>query len=244
MRPCATAFCCLTTPSASCTRRRPATSFRTLPHRRPRPSPPPAGSSPRSRCRTRPLPPRASTPPASFHPDAHSRSRRSAESWRRQRRRRIPTSKSRSGCPRRGTARSYFTGCSTGGQQALSEAQRYPADYDGIVAGDPGNNRINLIYGFLWSWLATHDADGTSILSRAKLPALAQAAVAACDKNDGLEDGLIGDPRTCRFDPSVLACRGDETDACLTPRQIDAATKVYAGAKTKSGQQLYPGWAP
>ena len=53
---------------------------------------------------------------------------------------------------------SYFTGCSTGGQQALSEAQRYPADYDGIVAGDPGNNRIHLIYGFLWSWLATHDA--------------------------------------------------------------------------------------
>ena len=144
----------------------------------------------------------------------------------------------------RAPARSYFTGCSTGGQQALSEAQRYPADYDGIVAGDPGNNRINLIYGFLWSWLATHDADGTSILPRAKLPALAQAAVAACDKNDGLEDGLIGDPRTCRFDPSVLACRGDETNACLTPRQIDAAKKVYAGATTKSGQQLYPGWSP
>jgi hypothetical protein len=144
----------------------------------------------------------------------------------------------------RAPARAYFTGCSTGGQQALSEAQRYPADYDGIVAGDPGNNRINLIYGFLWSWLATHDADGASILARAKLPALAQAAVAACDKNDGLEDGLIGDPRACRFDPSVLACRGDETNACLTPRQIDAAKKVYAGATTKSGQQLYPGWSP
>ena len=62
----------------------------------------------------------------------------------------------------RAPARSYFSGCSTGGQQALSEAQRYPADYDGIVAGDPGNNRINLIYGFLWSWLATHDADGAA----------------------------------------------------------------------------------
>jgi len=141
-------------------------------------------------------------------------------------------------------ARTYFSGCSTGGQQALSEAQRYPADYDGIVAGDPGNNRINLIYGFLWSWLATHDSDGTPILPSAKLSALANAAVAACDKDDRLEDGLIGDPRTCRFEPSVLACHGDETDACLTPRQIDAAKKVYAGAKTKSGQQLYPGWAP
>ncbi|MEP6915133.1 MAG: tannase/feruloyl esterase family alpha/beta hydrolase, partial [Acidobacteriota bacterium] len=116
--------------------------------------------------------------------------------------------------------------------------------YDGIVAGDPGNNRVNLIYGFLWSWLATHDTDGTPILPSGKLPALAKAAVAACDKNDGLEDGLIGDPRTCRFDPSVLACHGDETDTCLTPRQIDAARKVYAGARTKDGQQLYPGWAP
>lgn len=75
----------------------------------------------------------------------------------------------------RAPARSYFSGCSTGGQQALSEAQRYPADYDGIVAGDPGNNRVNLIYGFLWSWLATHDASGAPILPSAKLPALAKA---------------------------------------------------------------------
>jgi feruloyl esterase len=141
-------------------------------------------------------------------------------------------------------ARSYFSGGSTGGQQALSEAQRYPADYDGIVAGDPGNNRINLIYGFLSAWLATHDLDATPILPSAKLSAMARAAVGACDKNDGLEDGLIADPRMCRFDPSVLACKGEETDACLTPRQIEAANKVYAGAKTKSGQQLYPGWAP
>jgi hypothetical protein len=144
----------------------------------------------------------------------------------------------------RAPAKSYFSGCSTGGQQALSEAQRYPADYDGIVAGDPGNNRINLIYGFLSAWLATHETDGTPILPSAKLPALAKAAVAACDRNDGLEDGLIGDPVACRFDPSVLACRGDETDACLTPRQIEAAQKVYAGTKTQSGQPLYPGWAP
>jgi Tannase and feruloyl esterase/Alpha/beta hydrolase domain len=144
----------------------------------------------------------------------------------------------------RAPSHAYFSGCSTGGQQALSEAQRYPADYDGIVAGDPGNNRVNLIYGFLWSWLATHDADGTQILPSAKLPALAKAAVAACDKSDGLEDGLISDLNACRFDPAVLACKGAETDACLTPRQIDAAKKVYAGAKTRAGRQLYPGWAP
>jgi hypothetical protein len=144
----------------------------------------------------------------------------------------------------RAPSKSYFRGCSTGGQQALSEAQRYPADYDGIIAGDPGNNRINLIYGFLWSWLATHDADGTPTLPSRKLPALAKAAVAACDKNDGLEDGVISEPQRCAFDPSVLTCRGAETDDCLTPRQVDAAKRVYAGATTKSGQQLYPGWAP
>ena len=139
---------------------------------------------------------------------------------------------------------SYFTGCSTGGQQALSEAQRYPADYDGIVAGDPGNNRIHLIYGFLWSWLATHDASGKATLPAAKLPALAKAAVAACDKNDGVEDGVIGDPRACRFDPATLACTGVETDGCLTAQQIEAVRKVYAGARTRDGRQLYPGWAP
>jgi feruloyl esterase len=144
----------------------------------------------------------------------------------------------------RGPAKSYFSGCSTGGQQALSEAQRFPADYDGIVAGDPGNNRVNLIYGFLWSWLATHDASGAPILPSTKLPALTKAAVAACDREDGLQDGLIGDPRACHFDPAVLACAGTETEACLTPAQIEAVKKVYAGATTRSGQQLYPGWAP
>jgi feruloyl esterase len=144
----------------------------------------------------------------------------------------------------RAAARSYFSGCSTGGQQALSEAQRYPDDYDGIVAGAPGNNRVNLIYGFLWSWLATHDASGQPILTSAKLPALAKAAMASCDRIDGLDDGLIGDPRSCRFDPATMACRGAETDACLTPPQIEAVQKVYAGATTKSGRRLYPGWAP
>ena len=143
----------------------------------------------------------------------------------------------------RAPLRSYFTGCSTGGQQALSEAQRYPADYDGIIAGAPGNNRINLVYGFLWSWLATHDAGGKATLPAAKLPALARAVVAACDKQDGLEDGVIDDPRACRFDPAALACTASETDACLTPPQIEAVAKVYAGARARDGRQLYPGWA-
>jgi feruloyl esterase len=142
-------------------------------------------------------------------------------------------------------SRTYFSGCSTGGQQALSEAQRYPADYDGIVAGDPGNNRLHLIYGFLWSWMATHDPDGVAILPTAKLPAIAAAAMAACDATDGLQDGIIGEPRACRFDPAALACAGAETDSCLTPPQVEAVRKVYGGARNpRTGAQIYPGWAP
>ena len=140
----------------------------------------------------------------------------------------------------RAPLRSYFSGCSTGGRQALSEAQRYPADYDGIIAGAPGNNRINLIYGFLWSWLATHDAGGKATLPAAKLPALARAAVAACDKQDGLEDGVIDDPRACRFDPAALACTAAETDSCLTAPQIEAVAKVYAGARARAGGSCTP----
>jgi feruloyl esterase len=137
----------------------------------------------------------------------------------------------------------YFEGCSTGGQQALSEAQRYPDDYDGIVAGDPGHNRVRLILGFLWSWIATHDDDRRPVLPVAKLPAIAKAAVAACDASDGVKDGVIGDPRTCRFDPKTLACTGAETDACLTPTQVAAVEKVYAGAKNpRTGEQILPGW--
>jgi len=91
--------------------------------------------------------------------------------------------------------RSYFVGCSSGGHQALSEAQRYPDDYDGIVAGAPANDRIRQTFGFLGSWLATHSQDGAPLLTQPKLAMITTAAVAACDANDGLKDGLIDDPR-------------------------------------------------
>src|SRR5581483_2486213 len=100
--------------------------------------------------------------------------------------------------------RSYFVGCSSGGHQALSEAQRFPEDYDGIVAGDPANNRIRQTFAFLWSWIVTHTNDGQPILTQPKLAMLTRAAVDACDAQDGLKDGLIDDPRRCRFDPASL----------------------------------------
>ena len=141
--------------------------------------------------------------------------------------------------------RSYFEGCSTGGQQALSEAQRFPDDYDGIVAGDPGHNRVRLILGFLWSWTALHTEDGRPIVKPAKLGAITNAVVAACDGVDGLKDGQIDDPRRCHVDPSTMACRGEASDSCLTPAEIDAVKKVYDGAKNRrTGERIFPGWVP
>jgi feruloyl esterase len=143
--------------------------------------------------------------------------------------------------------KSYFVGCSAGGQQALSEAQRYPEDYDGIVAGDPAANRIRQTFGFLSSWVATHAADGKPILTQPKLALLTKSVVEACDALDGLKDGLIDDPRRCHFDPAKLLCKasaaGADDPACLTQPQVDAAKKMYEGTKNpRTGELIYTGW--
>jgi len=140
--------------------------------------------------------------------------------------------------------RAYFVGCSTGGHQALSEAQRFPDDYDGIVAGDPANNRIRQTFAFLYAWVATHTGDGRPIIPANKLALLTKGAVDACDGLDGLKDGIIDDPRRCHFDPSKLACRGGADEAsCLTSAQVDAARKMYEGVKNpRTGEPIYAGW--
>jgi feruloyl esterase len=140
--------------------------------------------------------------------------------------------------------KSYFVGCSSGGHQAMSEAQRFPDDYDGIVAGAPANNRIRQTFGFSWSWSATHRADGTPILDQASLATVTKAVVAACDARDGLKDGLVEDPRKCPFDPATLACgAGTNGSPCLTKEQVDAVKKVYDGAKhPRTGEQIFTGW--
>ncbi len=122
--------------------------------------------------------------------------------------------------------RSYFNGCSSGGHQALSEAQRFPEDYDGIIAGDPANNRIRQTFAFLWSWTATHTKDGQPIIPAAKLPVITKAAVDACDGIDGLKDGVIDDPRRCHFDPIKLLCKnGSDETTCLTQAQVDSVKR-------------------
>jgi feruloyl esterase len=139
--------------------------------------------------------------------------------------------------------RSYFYGCSTGGHQAYAEMQRYPADFDGIVAGAPGNNRVRLNTAFLWQFVANRrKGDPTPILSPVKLPLITSAIVAACDANDGVTDGVVDDPRTCAFDPATLSCRGDATSSCLTEPELGALHRLYDGARRPNGQPIYPGW--
>jgi feruloyl esterase len=140
--------------------------------------------------------------------------------------------------------KSYFVGCSAGGHQAMSEVQRFPDDYDGVVAGAPANNRVRQAFGFMWSWTATHGADGKPLLTQAKLALVTKAVVDACDAGDGLKDGLIDDPRKCAFDPAKLACRAGADEAmCLTPSQVEAVRKVYDGAShPRTGEQIFTGW--
>jgi feruloyl esterase len=136
---------------------------------------------------------------------------------------------------------SYWNGCSEGGSQALSEAQRYPDDYDGILAGAPANFMVHLQAGGNWIAQAIHN-DRATFLPADKLPAIAAAVMTQCDAADGVKDGVLEDPRTCGFDPAVLLCKGEDTAMCLTPAQIDGLRKVYGGAKNpRTGEQVFPG---
>ncbi|MGC9973300.1 MAG: tannase/feruloyl esterase family alpha/beta hydrolase [Bryobacteraceae bacterium] len=139
--------------------------------------------------------------------------------------------------------RSYFSSCSNGGRQALMEAQRYPEDYDGIIAGAPANYFTHLLANGAWDLLVLL-GEKDSYIPAKKLPAIQAAALAACDALDGVKDGVIENPSRCRFDPSVLQCDGAETDQCLTAPQVIALKKLYAGGRTSGGRQVFPGYAP
>jgi feruloyl esterase len=137
---------------------------------------------------------------------------------------------------------SYFNGCNTGGHQGMSEAQRFPHDFDGIIAGMPANDRINEIAAYLYVWQVSHP-DGKNLLPAASLHTLGQAVMKACDGLDGVTDGVIDNPPACRFDPKVLTCSGGDTTACLTAAQVAAVEKIYAGLRhPRTGEQIFPGW--
>ncbi|SFV00516.1 tannase/feruloyl esterase family alpha/beta hydrolase [Pseudoduganella namucuonensis] len=141
-------------------------------------------------------------------------------------------------------AYSYFSGCSTGGYQGLMEAQRYPEDFDGIIAGAPGNNRTALTLAFLWNYHVNHrPGEVTPILPQTKLPMITAAAVQACDALDGVKDGVINDPQACRFDPAALLCKAGDEAGCLTGEQVEVVRKLYAGpVDARNGKRIYPGY--
>src|ERR1022692_1625118 len=139
--------------------------------------------------------------------------------------------------------RAYFSACSNGGRQALMEAQRYPADYDGLIAGAPANAWTNLLSLAIVDNQATL-ADPASYIPPSKLAAIQSAALAACDATDGVKDGVIENPGQCHFDLDVLACKGEDGTSCLTAPQLKALKTIYAGARTSKGEQVMPGYSP
>ena len=134
-------------------------------------------------------------------------------------------------------ARTYYNACSGGGRVAMMEAQRYPEDFDGIIAGDPGFNWTDLMAAELWATRATADTAAAN-LPTSKTAMITAAAIAACDGDDGIVDGIISDPPTCKFDPGVLQCAGADAPTCLTAGQVDAVRKIYAGATYPDGTRI------
>ena len=139
--------------------------------------------------------------------------------------------------------KSVFFGCSTGGRQALVEAQRFPWDFDGIIAGAPYINDADSAMNSLWAARSLRGKDGLPLLAGADLKLVHAAAVSKCDLDDGVKDGLIGDPRHCKFDPHELVCKDGKHEQCLTQAQADAVVKVYDGPRNSKGERLYVGGA-
>jgi len=145
----------------------------------------------------------------------------------------------------RGADHSYFTGCSTGGGQALHEAQQFPNDYDGILAGAPAENRTHLHAEIVWAY-AVPNRSPESLIPLDKAQLITQAVLAACAGQDGglPSDTYLTDPHACHWNPSALLCQGgaNDTSQCLTPAQVDTAELLYDGPRNPRTERLiYPG---
>ena len=138
---------------------------------------------------------------------------------------------------------SYWNGCSTGGRQGLMSAQRYPEDFDAILAGAPANFQTHL---HAWDLGVAVPVlkDPAAAVPAAKASFLNKAVLQACDAYDGVKDGLLNDPRSCKFDPATLLCKGADSESCLTAKQLESVKRVYAPAKLKTGELVFPGKEP
>lgn len=139
---------------------------------------------------------------------------------------------------------SYFAACSDGGREALMEAQRYPDDYDGILAGAPANNWTSLLTMAITDTQAL-TATPESFIPPKKITTIAHAVLAQCDALDGVSDGILNDPRQCKFDLATIECKnGVDTDQCLTAAQVAALNTIYGGLKDEPGGTIFPGYLP
>jgi Tannase and feruloyl esterase len=132
---------------------------------------------------------------------------------------------------------SYFSGCSTGGRQALVEAEKYPADFNGIIAGAAANPKAGLDAWRVWIAQAMFK-DKNSIVPPAQLPMIHRAVLAQCDAIDGVKDGLIENPLKCAFDPATLKCQGSAGPDCLTAAQVEAVRTIMSPAKDRRTSEL------
>lgn len=146
---------------------------------------------------------------------------------------------------------SYFAGCSKGGEEALQAMQRYGDDFDGIISGDPGLRlphaavaEMNDVQSL--ASIAPRDERGHADLTRAfsddDLQLVASGVLKQCGGRDGLNDGMVYDPEHCSFDPRVLQCKGAKAADCLSAGQVNALHRIFDGAKTEAGHQVYAKW--
>src|SRR5437870_8588057 len=136
---------------------------------------------------------------------------------------------------------SYWNGCSSGGREGLKEAQKFPADFDGIIAGAPANYWTHLVTHAIWVGQAVHQEEA-SFIPQSKYKLIHDAVIEACDARDAVKDGVLENPAQCKFDPAVLQCKAGDASSCLTSPQVEAASKIYAPATNpRTKQILFPG---
>jgi feruloyl esterase len=135
---------------------------------------------------------------------------------------------------------SYYNGCSTGGRQGLMAAQRYPEDFDAIIAGAPANDHIYLHAADIVRMQAIYK-DPEGFVPEEKQAMLARAVMNACDALDGVTDNLITNPIACKFDPATLQCKAGDAADCLTPKQVTTVKTIYAPVKNSRGELIFPG---
>ncbi len=139
---------------------------------------------------------------------------------------------------------SLWNGCSAGGREGLKEAQMFPQDYDGIVAGDPIADFVGRSLGGVWMAQAVHH-DEASLLAPEKYSILHKAVVNACDAMDGVKDGVIENPMLCNFDPATIACKAGDNTGCLTAPEVETARKIYSGVINSATKEVvFPGLLP